>query len=125
VPLLISGQSKRTMKTVQTESEQKQDNRKEKDKNQPKQKNPRVILTWLYSKNVCGRQGFCRVLLKKGGKEYGISASGVAKESVNTEEESTKSWVQGRKKKGYGWWVVYNRSYCSSSSDVYTCRVVD
>jgi hypothetical protein len=40
--------------------------------------------------------------LKKGGKEYGISASGVAKESVNTEEESTKSWVQGRKKKGYG-----------------------
>jgi hypothetical protein len=40
--------------------------------------------------------------LKKGGKEYEISASGVAKESVNTEEESTKSWVQGRKKKGYG-----------------------
>ena len=40
VPLLISGQSKRTMKTVQTESEQKQDNRKEKDKNQPKQKIP-------------------------------------------------------------------------------------
>jgi hypothetical protein len=37
--------------------------------------------------------------LKKGGKEYEISASGVAKESVNTEEESTKSWVQGRKKK--------------------------